>query len=302
MSRPVHTVMTRIPKHLHFCFGLAPDFGGKPWSLVHHVCVASAIRHIAPTQAIMHCEYEPSGPWWQLTRPLLTVERRPAPREIFGRPLLHVAHRADALRVQTLLQRGGIYLDCDVLVHRSFDDLLENSVVMGQEGRAGEVAGLCNAVILAEPGAAFLERWLERFRDFRSRGVDEFWHEMAVLVPLQLQQVHPEEVTVLPRDAFFEPFCEPDDIRRLYGPGGGPEVASRYANHLWESMAWWHHLRDLTPGRVRQIDSAFHHWVRPYVADLPDDFGAPTLAEKVVRKLRHLRRVASKTLAAAARG
>lgn len=294
--------MTRIPKHLHFCFGLAADFGNKPWSLIHHVCVASAIRHIAPAQAIMHCEFEPTGPWWELTKPLLTVERRPAPREIFGKPLMHVAHRADVLRVQTLLERGGIYLDCDMLVHRDFDDLLENSVVMGQEGKAGATFGLCNAVILAEPQAPFLQRWLERFRDFRSTGQDQFYSELGCAVPLALWQTHPDEVTVLPPDAFFTPYCDAQDIRLIFGPSESAAITSRYANHLWESQGWWHYMRDLTPGRVRQIDSAFHHWARPYLIGLPDDHGAPGLTFRVMRKLGDMRRAARKRLAGVVRG
>jgi hypothetical protein len=33
-----------IPRILHLCFGMSPDFGGKPWSLVHHVCLSSALE------------------------------------------------------------------------------------------------------------------------------------------------------------------------------------------------------------------------------------------------------------------
>ena len=73
-----------IPKVLHYCFGMAPDFGGKPWSLIHYVGVASAIRHIKPKAAYFYYEYEPSGPWWELTKPLVTPVKIDAPREIFG--------------------------------------------------------------------------------------------------------------------------------------------------------------------------------------------------------------------------
>src|SRR5215475_10420182 len=112
-----------IPKILHYCFGMSPDFGGKPWSLIHHVCVRSAVRHIRPSEVFLYCEYEPSGPWWELTRPLVTVQKIEGPRAIFGNPLLHPAHQADVVRVEKLLETGGIYLDADVFVHKSFDAL-----------------------------------------------------------------------------------------------------------------------------------------------------------------------------------
>ena len=39
--------------------------------------------------------------------------------------------------MQRLIEHGGIYLDADVLVHRDFDDLLGESVVLGREGDVG---------------------------------------------------------------------------------------------------------------------------------------------------------------------
>jgi hypothetical protein len=54
------------------------------------------------------------------------------------------------------------------------------------------------------------------------------------------------------------------------------DTSGAYANHLWQTFAWKRYLEELTPGRVRAIDTNFHRWVRPFVADLPDDFGGPT--------------------------
>src|ERR1017187_9567646 len=134
-----------IPKVLHYCFGMSPDFGGKPWSLVHHACLTSAVTHIKPTDVFFYCEYEPTGPWWELTRRMVTVRRIVAPREIFGNPLLHAAHRADVVRLEKLLAVGGIYLDADVFVHGSFDRLLSHAAVLGEQRVDGTVVGLCNA-------------------------------------------------------------------------------------------------------------------------------------------------------------
>jgi hypothetical protein len=56
-----------------------------------------------------------------------------------------------------------------VIVHRNFDDLFGHSVVLGQEGEAAAF-GLANAVMLAKPQSAFLHRWLEQYKSFRSVG------------------------------------------------------------------------------------------------------------------------------------
>src|SRR5271170_2457891 len=144
--------MSSIPKRIHFCFGLSPDFAGMPWGLVHYACVRSAVLRIKPQQASLYYEYEPSGPWWDLTKSLIDVEKIVGPRQIFNRPLMHAAHRADVVRLEKLFKHGGIYLDCDVLVVNDFQPLLLADCVLGTE-RIGEGSGLCNAVILATENA-----------------------------------------------------------------------------------------------------------------------------------------------------
>jgi len=189
-----------IPKILHYCFGMTSDFGGKPWSLVHYACVRSAVERIAPSQVFIYCEHEPRGPWWRLTREMVTPIRIRAPRSIFGNPVEHPAHRADIVRLEKLIEFGGIYLDADVFVHRSFDDLLDNSVVMGEELLEGE-KGLCNAVILAESNARFLNKWYCEYSSFRSKGRDEYWNEHSVKLPHRLATDFSDEVSVLPHTA-----------------------------------------------------------------------------------------------------
>src|SRR5690242_9005111 len=187
-----------IPKILHYCFGMADNAEGKAWSLVHHACLRSAVERIRPAQVNLYCEHEPSGPWWELSKPMIEVRRITAPREIFGNPIMHFAHRADIVRLERLLHEGGIYLDADVFVHRDFDDLLGHQAILGRQLVDGGKPGLCNAVILAERGASFLERWHGEYRWFRSKGRDEFWDEHSVQVPLKLAEQFPDELTILP--------------------------------------------------------------------------------------------------------
>jgi Glycosyltransferase sugar-binding region containing DXD motif len=280
-----------IPKILHFCFGMTRNFGGKPWSLFHHACVKSAIEHIKPRETFFYCEYEPRGPWWQLTREMFTVVNIKAPRTIFSNPLLNPAHRADIVRLEKLLEFGGIYLDCDVFVHRDFDDLLRHSTVLGQEPW-----GLCNAVILAEKQAPFLKRWYDEYRSFRSRGYDRFWNEHSVVIPSRLAREFREEVTILPNTAFFWPTWEEEGIKKIFGSIDPILTPSVYANHLWERFAWEPYLQHLTPKRVRSLDSNFHNWVRPMIAELTANYGAPTPFSRINTKCRHAGRAHIKRL------
>ena len=283
-----------IPKILHYTFGMAPDFGGKPWSLIHHVCLASAVERIRPEKVLFYCQFEPSTPWWDLSRELLTVVKIEAPKEIFGRPLKHVAHQSDVVRLQRLIADGGIYLDADVLVQRSFDDLLEHSTVLGREGEAGEF-GVANAVILAEPNAPFLRRWLDEYRSFRSQGRDRYWSEHSVQLPARLAKAYPDEITVLPPTAFYWPLWTENHLKWIFRSDEPIALDLAYANHLWESSAW-DYVQHLTPGDVRAKSTNFHAWALPFLAGLPDDFGAPTVLERLDRIRRSTSRNAQRVI------
>jgi hypothetical protein len=279
-----------IPKILHYCFGLSSDAGGKPWSLVHYACLRSAIERIRPTDVFFYCENEPTGPWWELSRGMVSVERITAPRAIFGNPVLHYAHRADVVRLEKLLSRGGIYLDGDVFVHVGFDRLLGYATVLGKQVLDETVVGLCNAVILAEPEAPFLRRWHSEYRSFRSKGHDVYWDEHSVRIPYQLSKQFPDEVTVLPHSAFFWPTYKAEDLALIFDSAAPIDLSRAYATHLWETPAWEPYLEHLTPRRVRRVDTNFHRWARPMIAGLPDDYGTPTVTARFARGVRHVER------------
>jgi glycosyl transferase family 2/glycosyl transferase-like sugar-binding protein len=72
----------------------------------------------------------------------------------------------DFLRVQYLHERGGVYLDDDVEVLRSFDDLMEYGCFLGAEDDQ-----LVNMAVLgAVPGHWLLAELLEAMREFRGNG------------------------------------------------------------------------------------------------------------------------------------
>lgn len=266
-----------IPRTLFYCFGLSPDFGGKPFGLMHYACVQSALHHIRPDRCVVAFVHEPDTAWWHRLKRQIEPRRITAPTEIFGNPLRHYAHQADAWRMATLLEEGGIYLDADVLVVRDFAPLLANQMVLGLQHDAwGE--GLCNAVMLAAPGAPFMRRWHDSYRSFRSQGRDRYWDEHSVRIPRRLAAEHPDEITILPPTAFFTPDPTPGGIDRLFADPRPLPTEGAYAHHLWESNAWRPFIDGLSVAEVRTRDTAFHRLVRPYLADLPDNFGSADAA------------------------
>ena len=58
------------------------------------------------------------------------------------------------------------------------------------------------------------------------------------------------------------------------------------AHHLWESLAWHDYLAGLTVRKVREHDTNFHRWLRPLLADLPDDFAPERVWQAASRVAR----------------
>lgn len=190
-----------IPNVIHFCFGLSPDHGGKPFSLVHYLAVRSAVETNRPETVLFHYRYEPTGEWWERARPYLDLHPVEPLAALYGVPNPHYAHQADYIRLSALHEHGGIYLDMDVLCLRSFEPLRRHETVLGEEGKDG-FYGLCNAVILSAPGSWFVSKWLEGFdpntslwKGFRSTGHDAYWNELSVRYPAYLARLYPARPT-----------------------------------------------------------------------------------------------------------
>jgi mannosyltransferase OCH1-like enzyme len=171
-----------IPNIIHFVFGLSSDFGQKYFCLVHHLAIKSAYFVNKPDKIYLHYTYEPGGYWWEKSKKYVELSRIEPLDTISGKKLYRVAHKSDIVRLQKLIETGGIYLDMDTLCLKPFTPLLGYPHVMGLEG----TMGLCNAIMLSEKNAVFANAMLQTYRNFRSKGVDEHWGENSVLLPFQL--------------------------------------------------------------------------------------------------------------------
>jgi len=229
-------------------FGMNADYGGKPWSWVHHMAVVTAAAVNDPKRILFWHEHEPTGHWWEQSRPFLTMKKITAPREIHGRELVHPAHRADVVRLEALIDHGGVYIDADVWCLKPFASIEHRGFWMGRQGPS---YGLCNATMGGTKGSPFAKRWLAEYATFRSRGRDQYWDEHSVRLPLKLARKHRDEITIFPQSYFFSPLWR--DLGRIFRPGaaarGYPRLVESYSVHLWESIAW-DFLKRLGPDRV----------------------------------------------------
>lgn len=262
------SVAAMIPRTAHFVFGLRPQ--DEPFHLVHYLALASCREVVAPDEIVVHCGHLPYGFYWDLARRFVTLERidpEPPPLRYDDPNVARYAyaHHADFVRLDALADHGGIYADIDTLfLAPPPGELWEEACVLGREAdvqdqRTGEVRpSVSNALIMAEPGSAFVGRW----RDQMGEAFDGSWSAHSCFLAHDLARAHPDEVRIEP-ERTFHPFPpNRDGLRRLLverhaEPGELDGVVSVHlAAHLW----WAEDRRDFVPEvHARVIDE---RWVR----------------------------------------
>ncbi|MFN8250456.1 MAG: glycosyltransferase [Ferruginibacter sp.] len=276
-----------IPNIFHFVFGMAPDFGGKPFGLSHYLAIKSAADVNKPDIIYFHYEFEPGGEWWEKAKPLLTLKQVKAPGHIHGNPLCHVAHKADVIRLQALKEYGGVYLDLDTICVKPLLPLFNNSFVIGKELKAPytpknwrqqikyplkklfspkmhkTVTGLANAVLLSEKESFFVSHWLSTYTSFRSKGRDKYWNEHSVVIPSKLAAAFPDKVTLLDPYAFHYPLYTEAGLKQLFEEVH--QFPQAYLHHLWDSFSGEKYLNQLTPESIFAKDTSYNLIARRFL-------------------------------------
>ena len=256
-----------IPKIFHFVFGLAEDFGGKPFSLCHYLAIKSALDNNQDFTARFYYKHKPEGEWFKKIEKNLELIEIDPPKEIFGKPLLHIAHQTGVIRLQVLLQHGGIYMDLDTISSQTFSPLLVHKCVLGIQGpHHGRVEGLCDGVILAEKGSLFLQHWLLSYQSHRSTGRDEYWDEHAVFMPYFLSTQFPSLLHVEPHTSFHYPLYHENHLKLMFEESH--KFPQAYCHHLWETTSWNKYLKNLTPEKISSEDTSYNLIARRYLDEV----------------------------------
>lgn len=123
------------------------------------------------------------------------------------------AFMADYLRLYVLYQYGGIYMDTDVQVLKSFDDLLHNKVFIGYEYFSKDRDDFIThgtGVIGSEPNNPIIKKCLD-FYD------QEIWDTDVYFIPtiftLMFKESNPMDYKIYPVD-YFAPY----DYRKSFNP------------------------------------------------------------------------------------
>lgn len=258
----------KIPNIIHFVYGFKEQT--EEFDLYKYLAIKSSYDINKPSKIYFYYFYEPYGYWWNKIKPILTLEFINPPTEIYGNKVYHYAHQADIVRLQKLIEHGGIYLDIDTICLKSFNDLYDYDFLMGVQTNSDntKIYGLCNAVILSKKNAPFALKWLESYKTFRSKGRDEYWDEHSVLMPYELSKIHGNEIKILSCNAFFYPLWY--DINEiLFKENIQIEeykkiIKNNYVIHLWDTYSN-NHLKSLNENIIFTKNSIYNIFCRKFL-------------------------------------
>ena len=154
-----------------------------------------------------------------------------------------MGHKADVASMQILLEEGGIFLDLDVLVVKSFDPLRMYNFTMGIE-YFGTPGRLNNGIVLARPNASFLHKWIESYKDFSKSE----WDVHSSQVPYNLQFQYPFMIHV---EEKYLNYPSGKDIELIYEDIY--DWSHNYALRLWSKI----HDLEHGPHAIRTMNTTF---------------------------------------------
>jgi hypothetical protein len=270
-----------IPRHFHFVFGLKPQT--EPFHLSHYLCLASCLEVNEPERLTLYYHHEPWGWYWDLIRDrieLVRVDLVPQVDEhdyddrMIGTKYRY-AHHADFVRVDQLLEHGGVYADIDTLFVAPYpDSFFEPPVVMGREDPVfcertqRERPSVCNAVILAERGAPFLQELRRRMES----AFDGTWSGHSCFLIHDLSVEMPDAIHLEEARSFFRFMWTREDLTLLF-EGVEEDLDGVYSIHLWSHLWWERRRRDFSSfhagkiheRRIRSVESTYNRLARPFL-------------------------------------
>lgn len=219
--------LSNIPNIIHFVFGLKEQT--EEFLFVYFVSIYSAWIINKPDKIYFYYHYEPYGKWYNKLKniPNIIFEKVNIPTHIGKKLIKKTAHKADIIRMEKLITRGGIYMDIDTISVRKYNYLLNNEVVLGKEGNYG----ICNAIMMTKPNSKFFKIWMDKYEDeFLTDG----WAEASIILPKKLYNKYSELVSLQDEDIFFLPSY--NDTDKIFQKNN--DIPNNLITlHLWESYS-----------------------------------------------------------------
>jgi hypothetical protein len=197
---------------------------------------------------------------------MLPVEIRKCelPTHIGRAEIVWPQYVSDVMRLQILLEHGGIYMDTDIISMMGLDSHLKiagehNRLVMSWEDPS--MTSVCNALMISPQGNKFIKAWLDKMPEAIQSPI---WAQGGVVLPAELAK---DESLKDTRAILHHSFACPLDLSKnwMFDPALKQEAKERVGNahaiHVFETF-WRDIIKDITPEWIENNDCLFSELVR----------------------------------------
>lgn len=255
-----------IPNVIHFVW---VQGWRRQFSFIQYLTIRAALDMLRPDKIYIYNNEEPvNNEWWDKSVSLSEVEiiHVTVPRHINGKYIEWEQHVADLMRLCILFERGGIYLDFDLLLIRPIGTLLE--LLKNDESESNKFILMCreadekiwNGFIAVNSHNKFLQKWIREYETkYGTNSGGCWWAGLSVETPMRIcneSDLYKDCVILLNREIFL-PFYHWDNVlyndREELNQCGANEdkklkvlniFPKSYGVHLWETEA---HKRNVLP-------------------------------------------------------
>jgi hypothetical protein len=223
---------------------------------IHLTSCLSVLQNLKPKKIFLWYNNMPWGGNWTCCCNIIketTVEivyKNIIPAEQFmSKNISFGAHKSDLLRYIIMYQYGGIYLDFDVIVLKSFEPLLCYNITLAHESEDT----LGNGIIVAKQNSKFIKIWIENYvEDFQP----DKWDFNSVQTAMKLAKKYPELIHIEAK-SMLHPSWE-NELQYLYQENLYYNWTRNYCIHIWTQV----NLASQNPDVIKKLNSTYGQVMR----------------------------------------
>lgn len=261
----------RIPNIIHFIC-ISP----MKFELYHYIAIISAHTIHKPDKIYVYVDIEPvNNFYWEIVKDYIIIEKIVPPTIFRGIYIPQPQYQADIIRLEKLIERGGIYLDIDNLSLKPFTDLMDYHLVMGASpistvervDQLTHIDAISNSIILCVPNHPLLVEWYNIIDEYMNENY--VWAYCAVCLPrdILLKNTDYQKITNIldwktnfcPFDWLEHPFILDNSCNHRIG-----EINKLYTIVFYQTMVYDQYLKNINIHFFKN-DNIFTQLFRKYV-------------------------------------
>lgn len=256
--------------------------------LYHYLGIMSAIEVNDPDTVYIYIDKEPEDSiYWKtiMANNKVVIELIGVPTVYHGVHVKAPQYKADIIRLEKLIMRGGIYMDIDNLCIKPLKPLLElDSVDLIMGGSAKDhpelkdithndldkLDGISNSIIMSIPNHPFLIKWLKELPKYLSH---ISWAYHAVILPIDIMKSDSfdKSIKIVHWKDNFCKFCFTNKNPYIFDPNCNDKIdkiTKRYTLVFYQTIVYEQYLKNITLSYMVNTDCIFTKLFKKYLNQL----------------------------------